>query len=229
MTRKKQQNTSRLLVISVIALLSLTANVCFAGGAIIKKGNNQFSNITRRPNVKVYKHVQANGVTAFSDQAPLHQAYQVVNIECYACDVHSTIEWKSTPLYLTQYEQDIAQAAEANDVDPALIRALIHAESAFNPNARSSKGAMGLMQLMPNTAKELGVKNPKLASENIKGGVKYLALLLETFHGNVKLATAAYNAGPSAVAKYKGIPPYAETQAYVERVEILHERYRSQG
>ena len=107
------------------------------------------------------------------------------------------------------------------------MRAVIHAESNFNPVARSRKGAVGLMQLMPATAQQLGVADALVPSLNIRGGVQYLAGLLAQFNGNISLATAAYNAGPGAVQKHAGIPPYAETQVYVQRVKILHQRYRS--
>ncbi|WP_300497719.1 lytic transglycosylase domain-containing protein, partial [uncultured Methylophaga sp.] len=110
-----------------------------------------------------------------------------------------------------------------------LVRAVIHAESAFNAKALSKKGAQGLMQLMPGTAKDLGVTNAFDVQQNIEGGVKYLAGLLNTFDGDIKLATAAYNAGPGAVKRFKGIPPYAETEVYVERVGILHQRYGQEG
>lgn len=102
----------------------------------------------------------------------------------------------------------------------------MHAESAFNPNAVSHKGAQGLMQLMPGTAKELGVQDALIPSQNIAGGAKYIAQLLKRFNGNIQLATAAYNAGPGAVKKYNGVPPYIETEVYAERVGILHKRYQ---
>ncbi|OYV28794.1 MAG: hypothetical protein B7Z82_01855, partial [Halothiobacillus sp. 20-54-6] len=110
-------------------------------------------------------------------------------------------------------------------VDPTLVRAVMHAESAFNPNAVSSAGAGGLMQLMPQTAARFGVADRFNPSENIAGGVAYLAFLLDLFNGNQQLAVAAYNAGEGAVQKYAGVPPYNETQQYVTRVLDLHQRY----
>lgn len=116
------------------------------------------------------------------------------------------------------FEGIIEEHAAANAVNPALVRAVIQAESAFNPRARSHKGAMGLMQLMPSTAAELGVRDPYDPRENIRGGVAYLKQLLVKYADNEALALAAYNAGPAAVARYGTIPPYRETRNYVEKV-----------
>jgi soluble lytic murein transglycosylase-like protein len=174
----------------------------------------------------VYRYQQANGVTAFSDRAPKHRPYQVVRFDCFACNLHSTVNWHNTPLFLNKYQQEISTAALHHRLDPALLRAVIHAESAFNPKALSKSGAAGLMQLMPDTATEVGVKNVWHQQQNIQGGASYLSALLKRYKGNLKLAMAAYNAGPGAVDKHQGIPPYAETQRYVERVQLLLSRYQ---
>lgn len=119
--------------------------------------------------------------------------------------------------------------ATAMQVDPALVKAIIANESGFNANATSKVGAQGLMQLMPETAAGLGVTNAYDPSQNVMGGTKYIKGLLDRFNGNVKFAVAAYNAGPNAVEKYGGVPPYAETQNYVQNVLSSYEKYRSQA
>ena len=165
---------------------------------------------------------------SFSDQKPEGNVdFEVLHFDCFACDPTSTIDWNSIKLNTTAYADLINHNALQYQVDPALVRALIHAESSFNPNALSRSGAQGLMQLMPPTAKDLGVSDSLDPQQNIKGGVKYLAWLLTEFNQDVSLATAAYNAGPNAVKKYNGIPPYPETQVYVERVGTLYKRYQS--
>lgn len=195
-------------------------------------GSVEFTNIKeserKRASSKdeiVFRYKDNRGVVSYTSIQPKTAEYEVIRFECYACDPSSPVNWRTTPLFLTPFQKEIKIAAEEFDVDPALVRAVIHAESAFNPNALSPKGAQGLMQLMPGTATELGVHNAMLAADNIRGGVDYLARMLKRFNGDISLATAAYNAGPGAVGRHGGIPPYAETKAYVRRVGILRERY----
>jgi len=178
-----------------------------------------------KPASKIYKYL-SGGTTSFSDRPPSREAYVVLTPSCHACSLTSTINWHSTRLHRDKFADEIDQAARQFNIDPALVRAVIHAESGFNVHARSPKGAVGLMQLMPTTARLLGVANARVPQENIRGGAKYLAGLLARFRNDVVLATAAYNAGPEAVHKYAGVPPYAETQVYVQRVRILHQRYK---
>ena len=125
------------------------------------------------------------------------------------------------------FNEAIEAAAEVYAVDDALIRAIIHAESAYQADALSPKGAQGLMQLMPATQEELQVVDVFDPVSNIEGGTLYLSRLLEQFDQSVELATAAYNAGPGAVREFGGVPPYKETREYVRRVKILYRRYRS--
>jgi soluble lytic murein transglycosylase-like protein len=121
----------------------------------------------------------------------------------------------------TPFAEIIASAAEAHGVDPMLVSALIKVESGYRPTARSRKGAMGLMQLMPSTAREYNVRHPFEPKANIEAGIKHLKTLLDRFDGGVALALAAYNAGPGAVEKFNGIPPYRETRDYVARILSL--------
>ncbi len=146
---------------------------------------------------------------------------------CFACASAPGVNFSTLRLNTSAYSSEISRAAKQYGVDEAVVRAIIHAESAFNPNALSRVGAQGLMQLMPATAQRFGVGNPFDAGQNIQGGVQYLAWLLKRFNGDLTLAAAGYNAGEGAVDKYKGVPPYSETQRYVQRVGVLAARYRS--
>jgi soluble lytic murein transglycosylase-like protein len=134
-------------------------------------------------------------------------------------------EQNSTPRNgFTQMEIDAAinKAADRHNVDPNLVRALVKVESNFNPNAVSRKGAMGLMQLMPQTARQLRLTNPFNPDENVDAGVRHLRELLDNYGGDVRLSLAAYNAGTGAVARSSGIPHYAETRNYVKRITQLY-------
>jgi soluble lytic murein transglycosylase-like protein len=134
-----------------------------------------------------------------------------------------------TPVRKTKsdrFNRIIIRAANLYKVDSALIKAVIMAESAYNPKAVSKQGAEGLMQLMPGTARALGVKNAFNPTHNINGGVKYLRQLLDTFDDNIELALAAYNAGTSKVKRYGGIPPIKATRAYIRKVFAYYHHYK---
>lgn len=123
----------------------------------------------------------------------------------------------------------IVQLARLYNVDHLLIKAIIRVESCFDKYAVSRVGAKGLMQLMPATAQQMGVQNPFNAEDNIRGGIRYFSLMLNRFDNDTKLALAAYNAGPGAVEKYRGIPPFKETQRYVKKVLGHYRRYSAEG
>lgn len=177
----------------------------------------------------VYRVKRPDGSVEYTNVRPAHgrdvtRMFTYIDT-CAACALHSSIDWTRVPLHLSAYRDAVRTAGKTYGVAPAFLRAVIHAESAFDPNALSSAGAQGLMQLMPGTARDMGVANAFNATQNIRGGARYLAQLLKDFHGDRKLAAAAYNAGPNAVRKYDGVPPYAETEVYVKRVGTLYRRY----
>lgn len=182
--------------------------------------------------IRVYTFVH-KGVRQYVSRRPVGISARVDVIEvryikgCYLCRMPKDFKVASLSLDTRSYRQEIEAASGRYGVDRALVRAVIHAESAFRPNAISIAGAQGLMQLMPETAERFNVDNPFNARQNIRGGVRYLAWLLKRFDGNLELALAGYNAGEASVDKYNGVPPYAETQYYVSRVQSLAERYRN--
>ncbi len=130
----------------------------------------------------------------------------------------TAVQANTQPTSKSQILNVVSQISKKHGVDEKLVQALIKQESGFNPKAKSKSGAIGLMQLMPATAKNLGVKDPYNTVQNVEGGVKYLKSMLNKYNGNVILALAAYNAGPGAVDKYSGVPPYQETQNYVKNI-----------
>ncbi len=187
----------------------------------------------RRVQGQVYSYMQ-DGVRHYTSARP-RQVASVENLRtihysfietCYACAANPGVNFGSVRLDTAAYRGEIAAAAREFGVEEAIVRAIIHAESAYNPMAMSRAGAQGLMQLMPGTAARFGVGNAYDAGQNIRGGVQYLAWLLRRFNGNLTLAAAGYNAGEGAVDKYGGVPPYSETQRYVQHVGVLADRYR---
>jgi soluble lytic murein transglycosylase-like protein len=182
-------------------------------------------------NAEIYKYVDENGLIHYTSDRP-GDRYQVkvLDFPCYAADpTCRNVSWEEIPLNLLDYRDEILAASNLHAVDESLIRAVIHAESAYRKDAVSPKGAQGLMQLMPATQVELAVTDPFDPADNIEGGAVYLAMLLDEFNEDIELAAAAYNAGPGAVRKHDGVPPYAETREYVRRIRILYRRYSQSG
>lgn len=177
----------------------------------------------------MYKFTDKDGIVHYTNIRPSGQKnVKSFSFPCYASDIKcNQLDWENIPLNRSAFDVEIQAAAEVFAVDGALIRAIIHAESAYQPDALSPKGAQGLMQLMPATQKELQVVDVFDPISNIEGGTLYLSRLLDQFNQNVEFAAAAYNAGPGAVRQYGGVPPYRETKEYVRRVKILYRRYRS--
>jgi soluble lytic murein transglycosylase-like protein len=163
---------------------------------------------------EIYKYTDERGVVHFTDM-PSNTRYRPV------------FPGTKSMGNERKYDHIIRMLCREHQMDFSLVKAVIKAESAFNPRAVSQKGARGLMQLMPNTARELSVNNPFDPYDNLQGGVRYLRKMLDIFNGNVTLAVAAYNAGPSAVQNANAIPPYPETRTYVQRVLQYQQEYLS--
>ena len=178
---------------------------------------------------EMYKFTDENGIVHYTNVRPTGQKnVKTFSFPCYASDTTCRqLDWENIPLNRSAFELEIQSAAEVYTVDESLIRAIIHAESAYQADALSPKGAQGLMQLMPGTQAELEVEDVFDPLSNIEGGTLYLSRLLEQFDQSIELTAAAYNAGPGAVREYGGIPPYEETREYVRRVKILYRRYRA--
>jgi soluble lytic murein transglycosylase-like protein len=143
----------------------------------------------------------------------------------YGCGDAGLLPYAPSSLSQVQLQSLVSDASARNAVSPGLVNAVVMAESAGNPGAISAAGAQGLMQIMPDTAASCGVSNPFDPAQNVDCGTRYLHELLERYNNNVELAVAAYNAGPGAVDQYRGVPPYAETRAYVTRVLDAYRNY----
>ena len=187
-------------------------NTLNAQWAPVEKQNTAVEN--QQAKIQSFENVLKNSTgVKFGDL--LTRPVTKVNANIYSAQAETGAEKISTR---EQIKNIVFRAAKKHGVDEKLVNALIKQESGFNPNAKSKVGAMGLMQLMPATAKGLGVTNPMDPEQNVEGGVKYLKSMLNKYNGNVILALAAYNAGPGAVDKYDGVPPYKETQNNVKSI-----------
>jgi soluble lytic murein transglycosylase len=176
----------------------------------------------------IYRSVDANGVVHFTNAPQYTGKPSKRDWSLYRKEMGSGEMTSSGPLVYS-YRDIIRQNARVYRLEEALVKAVIKAESNYNPQSRSNKGAQGLMQLIPETARLMNVNNPYDPAENIRGGSNYLRLMLDQFNGNLDLALAAYNAGPNAVQRHGGIPPYTETREYVQRVRRYLEQYRRSG
>ena len=174
----------------------------------------------------IYRFEDEEGIVHFTD-APTDKRFKIFMRDLKKDRQLRTRLRFAASVNPAEYDQIIKTYADKYGVSQSLIKAVIQAESGYNPNAVSPKGASGLMQLMPNTARSLKVGNSFDPKDNVEGGVRYLRFLLDTFRGNVSLAVAAYNAGLGKVAKFGGIPPYAETRTYVNRVLSYMQSYQA--
>jgi soluble lytic murein transglycosylase-like protein len=179
---------------------------------------------------EVYVLKGKRGVLTFTSQKPTEGThFEVFKPARYPVSIYrswGSSHWTAKPRK-SDFDSLILDTAESFKLDPALVKAVVHVESAFNPTARSRKGAMGLMQLMPETAKRFGVWNAFHPEQNLTAGAKYLRWLLDRYKGDETKAVAAYNAGEGAVDDYGSIPPYAETRTYVQRVKQMRLAYQT--
>jgi soluble lytic murein transglycosylase len=175
---------------------------------------------------EIYYYIDKNGVMNFTN-APASASVRYKEFFKESPIDHSdSTEINPPPSFdRSSFDRFITRAAKQHGISEPLLKAIIKAESNFNPQAVSKKGAMGLMQIMPNTLKDLNINDPFDPEQNIMGGARYMKFLMKRFEGNLRLAIAAYNAGPENVAKYNNIPPFKETENYVKRVLTYYKRY----
>lgn len=192
-------------------MTSLSHRICWLGALALAVSLSGVTPVW----ADIYRYVDKNGVWHFTN---------VKTDSRYRLFVPSSR--RGLKQYMEEYRGIIQQASDQFGIDPHLIRAVIKAESGFDHQAVSSKGAQGLMQLMPGTAGDMEVANPFDPEENIFGGTRYLSLLLKRFNNDKVLALAAYNAGPDAVESYNGVPPFPETREFVRRVMRYYETYQ---
>jgi len=173
----------------------------------------------------IYKYVASDGSVYFSDSPKNKRYKRVVTSKRKNKSKKGRIAYRALKKNKKKFHPLIESIALNHEIDPKLLHAIIRAESAYDPNAISRAGAVGLMQLMPGTAKRYGVSDRRNPNQNITGGTRYLKDLLAMFNSNLKLAVAAYNAGENAVVKYRNsIPPYPETQNYVKKVLAFYKK-----
>lgn len=175
----------------------------------------------------IYGYVDDNGVYHFTNIKPVgKKKYQVVVPDRTVAS--ASLSMSGRAIDTSRYDSLIMQHSFNHGVDPTLVKAVMKAESNFNPQALSQKGAQGLMQLMPDTARHMSVYDPFDPDDNIRGGTRYLKLLDETFQGNLELVLAAYNAGPSRVKEHNmNVPPFEETRNFIKRVKHYYNKLKN--
>jgi soluble lytic murein transglycosylase len=176
--------------------------------------------LARAADAQIFVYKDAYGRTFFTD-TPQHEGFSRYRPK------GEVLARRVSRAQTRSYDPAIKRASRHHGVSPALVKAVIAAESGFDSQAVSTKGAQGLMQLMPGTARDLGVDDALDPWQNIDGGTRYLGKMIERFPGELALAVAAYNAGPEAVTRHRGVPPYDETRSYVERVLRLYKKYHA--
>jgi soluble lytic murein transglycosylase-like protein len=184
--------------------------------------------LTSTAQAALYVYQLPDGSRIVTDHALNNRQYRLIRVGDTPKDIGRLVAHQDPQLFRADpsaYDRLIRQVAAEQKVDFALVKAVMHVESAFNPYAKSDKGALGLMQVLPETARRYGVDDMYDPQQNVVAGVKHLKYLLDTFQHKHKLALAAYNAGENAVLRHRGVPPYPETQAYVRKVMQYQRQY----